>query len=262
MRDVLVLCYHAVSESWDADLAVKPDQLEGQIRHLLERGYRGATFHEAVTMPSAERTLAVTFDDGFRSVHDVAGPVLERLGVPATVFVPTDWVGAERPMVWPGIDHWMGTGFEHELVPMSWDEARGLQDRGWEIGSHTCSHPHLTECDDATLVAELTRSREVCAEELGRPCLTLAYPYGDLDSRVMAAAQDAGYAAAAALPSRFHAPLPLRWPRVGVYYGDSLPRFRRQASRGMRWLQVSPMWPATARGVQAIRRRGPRRAYG
>src|SRR5205807_6269636 len=70
--DVLVLCYHAISESWSSDLAVSPDLLEAQIRLLLGRGYRGATFYEAVTAPPAARTLAVTFVDGYRSVHDHA----------------------------------------------------------------------------------------------------------------------------------------------------------------------------------------------
>jgi peptidoglycan/xylan/chitin deacetylase (PgdA/CDA1 family) len=259
VADLLVLCYHAVSEHWEADLSIPPDELERQIGTLVKRGYHGATFTEAVTAPRAGRTLAVTFDDGYRSVKELAQPVLDALGVPATVFVPTDWIGRDAAMAWDGIDHWVGTEFEPELHPMDWDEARELEANGWEIASHTRSHPHLTRCDDDSLRRELAESREVCEERLGHPCPSIAYPYGDVDARVMAAAHDAGYSAAAALPDRFHEPLPLRWPRVGVYYGDSAARFRRQTSRGMRWLQVSPLWPATQRAVQAVRgRRRPR----
>jgi peptidoglycan/xylan/chitin deacetylase (PgdA/CDA1 family) len=258
--DVLVLCYHAVSERWDASLAVSPEELEGQVEYLLRRGYRGATFHDAVTSPRSDRTLAVTFDDGYKSVSELAGPILERLGVPGTVFVPTDWIGRDEPMVWPGIEQWGGGEFESELCPMTWDDARALQASGWEIGSHTCSHPHLTQCAADQLETELERSRAVCEAELGGPCVTLAYPYGDLDARVMAATSAAGYRAAAALPSRFHAPLPLSWPRVGVYHGQGMAKFRRHTSRGMRWLQVSPMWPAAVHGLRVVRRQ-PRRAY-
>jgi peptidoglycan/xylan/chitin deacetylase (PgdA/CDA1 family) len=256
--DLLVLCYHAVSEGWDADLSVTPESLERQIGMLLERGYRGATFTEAVTAMPARRTLAVTFDDGYRSVKELAEPVLTRLGVPATVFVPTDWIGRDEPMTWPGIDHWAGTEWEDELRPMDWDEARELESIGWEIGAHTCSHPHLTTCDDETLERELVESKRICEERLGSPCPSIAYPYGDVDARVMTAVHEAGYTTAAALPSRFHAPLPLRWPRVGVYHDDSLARYRRQISRGMRWLQVSPVWPAAQGVVQATRGRGTR----
>ena len=255
MADLLVLCYHAVSERWEADLSIPPDELEQQVASLLKRGYRGATFTDAVTAPRSGRTLAVTFDDGYRSVKTLAQPVLDSLGVPATVFVPTDWIGREEPMAWDGIDHWLATEFEPELHPMDWDEARELEANGWEIASHTCSHPHLTTCDDASLRRELEESRRICEERLGHSCASIAYPYGDVDARVMAAAHEAGYGAAAALPDRFHEPLPLRWPRVGVYYQDSHARFRRQTSRGMRWLQVSPLWPATQRAVQAVRGR-------
>ena len=50
----------------------------------------------------------MTFDDAYRSVYEQARPVLESLGVPATVFVPTALVGSERPMAWPGTDQWLG----------------------------------------------------------------------------------------------------------------------------------------------------------
>jgi len=87
MSDVLVLCYHAMSRDWGAGFSATPDRLEAQIGSLLERGYEGATFSDAVNRPLAERTLAVTFDDSYRSVIELAAPVLARLGVPGTVFV-------------------------------------------------------------------------------------------------------------------------------------------------------------------------------
>ncbi|HEX9093432.1 MAG TPA: hypothetical protein VF902_05565, partial [Coriobacteriia bacterium] len=67
MSDILVLCYHAVSEDWPADLAVTPGQLDDQIRYLTGRGYRGATFTEALTGHRSGRTVVVTFDDAFQS---------------------------------------------------------------------------------------------------------------------------------------------------------------------------------------------------
>ena len=134
MSDVLVLCYHAMSRAWGAGFSATPDRLEAQIGSLLERGYEGATFSDAVNRPLPERALAVTFDDSYRSVFELAAPVLARLGVPGTVFVPTAAAGSERPMAWPGIDHWLGGPHEQELMPMSWDELGELAKAGWEIG--------------------------------------------------------------------------------------------------------------------------------
>ena len=90
-------------------------------------------------------------------------------------------------MAWPGIDGWLGTEHEHELQPLSWDELRRLQDAGWEIGSHACSHPYLTRLGDDELERELGESRRRLETELGRPCRSLAYPYGDHDERVVRA---------------------------------------------------------------------------
>ena len=255
MSDVLVLCYHAVSERWPADLSVTPGALESQLSLLVRRGYVGATFSQAVESPPAERTLAVTFDDAYLSVFDLARPILAEHRLPGTVFVPTGHAGRPEPMSWPGIDHWLEGEHRDELLPMSWEQLHRLGAEGWEIGSHTRSHPRLTHLDEPSLDAELTGSKEELERRLHRPCRSIAYPYGDVDGRVVAAARSAGYATGAGLPGPFRRPEPLLWPRVGVYHGDSEARFRRQVTRTMRRLQGSPRaWSALARAVRLARR--------
>jgi peptidoglycan/xylan/chitin deacetylase (PgdA/CDA1 family) len=246
LTDVLVLCYHALSPTWDAALSTTPQRFERQIATLLRRGYRGATFTEAVTAPRRERVLVVTFDDAYRSVGELARPILDRYELPATVFAPTDQVGVEGPLRWPGIDRWIGGPHESELTPMSWAELRALAEHGWEIGSHTGSHPHLTQLDDDSLASELTRSKAACERELRAVCSSLAYPYGDVDDRVVAAAGRSGYTAAAALPSRWHPDHELRWPRIGVYHADDQRRFRLKISPLVRRLRRSGI-PAVGR---------------
>ena len=234
VTDVLVLCYHAVSERWPAELAVTPGALEAQLRALLERGYRTVTFSEAVAAPAPSRALAITFDDGYRSVLEAAFPVLERLGAVATVFVCTDFVDSGGQMTWDGISQWTDGPHGAELMPLSWDDLATLRAAGWEVGSHTRSHPFLTAIDDEALDAELRLSRARCGEALGDECRSLAYPYGDYDERVVAAAASAGYSAACVLPPRPTAPLPLSWPRVGIYRGDGAVAFRFKTSRSLR----------------------------
>jgi peptidoglycan/xylan/chitin deacetylase (PgdA/CDA1 family) len=124
------------------------------------------------------------------------------------------------------------------------DQLGELAEAGWEIGSHTCTHPHLDRVsDDAQLRAELVESKATVEERLGRDCATLAYPYGEYDERVIAAAEAAGYAAAGTLPARLHPARPLAWPRVGIYRGDDERRFRLKVSRVMRKLRGSRLWP-------------------
>jgi peptidoglycan/xylan/chitin deacetylase (PgdA/CDA1 family) len=243
MPDVLVLCYHALSERFPAPLSVTPDAFERQVGLLSRAGYRGATFEEAVRARSG-RTVAITFDDAYLSVLQLAKPLLDDAGFPATVYAPTAYLDTpERPLSWDGIEQWLGSEHERELLPMSWDQLGGLAEAGWEIGSHTRTHPHLTTLDDDTLREELVRSREEVEQRLGRGCPTIAYPYGDYDERVVQAAGAAGYSAAGTLPARLHGERPLAWPRVGVYHGDDERRFRMKISRAMRRLRGSRLWP-------------------
>jgi len=250
---VLVLCYHAVSEDWDAALSVTPDAFRRQLVALLSQGWVGAKFTDAVLDPPAPKTLAVTFDDAYDSVRLRAAPVLAELGLPGTVFVPTDWPGRGL-MQWPGIDQWTATPFKQELTPMSWEDLRVLSAADWEVGSHTCSHPHLPQLDADSIGHELSESRAVCQRQLGRPCRSVAYPFGEADDRVRAAAAAAGYDAAAGLWSRaFVSRDRFDWPRVGVWHREPDWRFR---------LKVSPV-PArmrasrAARALDWVRRRTP-----
>lgn len=254
---VLVLCYHGLSERWPEPTAVMPDRFEEQLALLQRHGYRAVTFSEAVSAPATERIVAVTFDDAPRSVATLAAPVMARLGVPGTVFVPTAFPDSGRPMAWPGQAGWVGTEYEHELACMSWDQLGELAERGWEIGSHTRSHPRLTQLEDERLEEELRGSREDCRERLGGSCATLAYPYGDWDERVAEAADDAGYRAAATTPREPARPLPLLWPRVGVYRQDSA---RRLAARIWRRGSVdgSPVAKGVDSALRAARRALPR----
>jgi peptidoglycan/xylan/chitin deacetylase (PgdA/CDA1 family) len=225
----ILLCYHAVSESWPAALSVTPQALERQLRLLGHRGYRGETFTDAVRAPEGARTMAVTFDDAYRSVFEVAFPILSRLGHRGTVFVPSAFADSDAPMAWPGIDQWLGGPHEAELLPMSWDQLRRLADAGWEIGSHSRTHPMLTQLDDQSVARELAGSRRECEEGIGRPCRSVAYPYGDHDERIVRAAREAGYAAGCSVYAP-HPPEPLCWPRIGVYHPDNGARFRLKVS--------------------------------
>ncbi len=246
MPEVIVLCYHAVSPTWEAGLSVTPDELERQVAHLLRRGWRPVTFAEAALAPSARRTLSITFDDAFASVKRYAAPILARRGVPATVFAPTAYMDGGRRLTWPGVEHWQQTGSADELQAMDWNDLKQLAELGWEIGSHTRTHPHLTSLDDARLTFELEASRGELSDRLGRSCQTIAYPYGSVDAHVVEVTKRAGYLAGAALSSRLEPLGPHRQPRVGIYHRDSWSRFRLKIAWPMRELRASRLWPGSA----------------
>jgi len=223
----LVLCYHAVSESWRSPLAVRPEQLQRQVSALLKSGYRATRFTEALTTNAGTRVFAITFDDAYASVISLALPILSQLGVPATVFVPTR---ADRNGIrdWEGIREWADTPWRSELSGASWAQLRELAAAGWEIGSHTRTHPDLTRVPDAQLRDELVGCREDCEAMLETPCTSIAYPYGLVDDRVVESSRQAGYRAGAALAVEGafgKSREPMCWPRLSVYQGDGTARF-------------------------------------
>lgn len=243
VSELLVLCYHAVSDSWPSPAAISTAGLRGQVRYLLKRGYSPVTLSTALGEAAPRKAMAITFDDAYVSILEAGLPVLDALGVPATVFVPTDAAGDAGLMTWSELRQWVGGEHEHELRCMSWDQLRTLPGRGWEIGSHTCSHPHLTKIGAEEAAAELRASRAACEDAMQRPCASLAYPFGSYDRGVMDLVAAAGYEAAVTLDERIAAPLrgrgPLEVPREAIYRSTGWPIFAAKTSHLVRRIRVS-----------------------
>ncbi len=248
MSGLLVLCYHAVSETWPSPAAIAPPRLHAQLAYLLRRGYRPLTLSAALAEGAPRKAVVVTFDDAYTSILDAGLPVLESLGVPATVFVPTDAASEAGQMEWSELAQWVGGEHEHELRCMSWAQLRTLAERGWEIGSHTCSHPRLTEVGAERMESELSLSRAACEEETQQPCATLAYPFGSYDATVIDAVTAAGYAAAVTLDERIVQPLhgrgPLEVPREAIYRSTGWGIFIAKTARPVRRIRMSAAYAA------------------
>jgi peptidoglycan/xylan/chitin deacetylase (PgdA/CDA1 family) len=194
-RRSLVLCYHAVSPTWEHRLCIQPDRLLRQVR-ALSRFWK----------------VHVTFDDAFRSAATVF-PALQRSGVTLEIFVCTKYALVGAPLRIPEL----AGDDPRQLATMNWDELREHADRGVSIGSHAVSHPHLTTLSAEELRRELGDSKEEIEHRLGRPCRDLAYPYGEHDERVREEARAAGYARGYAL----------RGSRSDAYAAPRLDLYRR-----------------------------------
>lgn len=228
MGELLVLCYHAIDDAWNHDMSIRPADLRVHLGMLRRRGYLPSTFSEAVLAPRHERTVAVTFDDAFASVYTEAFPILRDLGFFGTLFVPTAFPGPGNALSWPGFDP--GPCRLGQLRPATWSQIAEMADAGWEIGSHSRTHPRLGQLDDATLRAEIFDSKSECEDHVQRPCRSLAYPFGQFDRRVLDVVAEAGYVTAASLDRRTR-PHNLAIARIGVYRRDRRVRFVAKTSR-------------------------------
>jgi peptidoglycan/xylan/chitin deacetylase (PgdA/CDA1 family) len=219
MERPLILAYHAISASWENSLAVREEELLHHLTLLKRRGYEGLTFAQSELLRRQRRLprrpLVITFDDGFASVLN-ARRIVAAAGYPATVFVVARSVELGKPLSWPGL----GQASQDELAPLSWNDLESLVGAGWEVGSHTMSHPLLTRLQGQALERELAESRRIIARHVGS-CETVAYPYGIADERVAQSAQAAGYTAGCVLVHSHRVDEPYRRPRVNIARGDS-----------------------------------------
>lgn len=175
--------------------------------------------------------VAITFDDARDNFVANALPVLERLGLPCTMFTPSGLLG--RP----------GHVSAAELAAMA--------GRGVDIGAHSRSHLRLAEQDDVTVDDEVRGSKQDLEDLLGQPVRYFAYPYGSVDGRVRDAVVAAGFdAAVLSEPGRVtgstdrhllyrSAPdsrMTLAWFDVMALGGDDVLRLPQAARRPLRWV--------------------------
>jgi peptidoglycan/xylan/chitin deacetylase (PgdA/CDA1 family) len=218
VRSPLVLCYHATSETWEHSLSIPPAMVARQLSWLL-RLYRPASL--ADVLAGARGSVHVTFDDAFRSITGVV-PTLRELGMPATVFACSEYADDGKPLAVPELAD-EARAHPAELATMAWDDLRELAEAGIEVGSHTVTHAHLVDLPDTELERELRESRVRIEDELGAPCRYLAYPFGESDRRVRAAATAAGYRAAFALRADRRRDT-FAFPRLGLWRHDRIRR--------------------------------------
>jgi peptidoglycan/xylan/chitin deacetylase (PgdA/CDA1 family) len=117
------------------------------------------------------RELAITFDDGYRDNFDNAVPVLEKLSLPATFFVVTEWIGTDVVPWWD-----RAQGVRHPW--MTWDQVRRLHGKGFDVGLHARTHIDLGRASEAEARGEILDARRELGRQLAAPVELFAYPYG------------------------------------------------------------------------------------
>jgi peptidoglycan/xylan/chitin deacetylase (PgdA/CDA1 family) len=181
-RPVPILMYHVIAKAPAGapypQLYVGEADFASQMRWLDRHGYRAVTqrdvwnhWHRGAALP--RKPIVISFDDGYRSVAEAALPHL-------------------RSRAWPGV---LNLTVKNLRVAggLSEFDVRRLLSSGWELASHTLTHPDLTGLHNAALTRELKKSREVLQRRFGVPVDFFCYPAGRYDSRVIRAVRRAGY---------------------------------------------------------------------
>jgi len=181
-----ILLYHHIglsSSQAASTYYISPDDFEAQMKALLDWGYTSISISQlvgAITRGAAlpDRPVVITFDDGNLDVYTNAFPIMQKYGFTGVMYIVVNELRA---------DGYLGV-----------DQIKEMAAAGWEVGSHSMSHPHLPLNHDR-LNFEIAQSRIDLQEMLGIPVTSFAYPFGETDPVVSQHVQDYGYTSAVGL---------------------------------------------------------------
>lgn len=252
---MLILAYHRVNPEVRDGLSISPDTFREQLTTLVERGWRTAVLEEVLgDGPSSlpDRTFAVTLDDGYQDNYFHAKPVLEEMGVRATVYLVSSMIDSDRPFPWlklTGPDDF--DELDLHMTSAQLEESRGV----FTYGSHTVTHPMLSDLDTDSAREEIEVSKRDLETRFGTEISTFCYPAGNFSAQTLDLVREAGYRAAVVTPNR-HIPETMHTlHRVGIYSHITPRLFALKTSRLFETAQRNRVfWESRAR-VSALRAR-------
>jgi peptidoglycan/xylan/chitin deacetylase (PgdA/CDA1 family) len=243
-RRATVIAYHAVGHCAAGDdhhnLFVGVDEFAAQMDYLARRR-KVVTLEDvaAQRVPEGKPVVAITFDDGYKSVLRAAGPILERHGFPATVFVPTRWIGQTNGWI-------ESTPCDVEIMDVA--ELQRAESRGIRVESHGHAHIDYSAVSLDEAVSDVDASVSCIEKIVGRRPTLFAYPYGRESDVGRRAVAEAGMKAAFTIDAR-HAGS-LAWGRVQITPLDGIRLFAIKTSG--RYLQLRTA-PPVASAYSAVR---------
>lgn len=172
-----VMMYHYVrfvdagADPLGYNLSIEPPTFDQQMQWLTDNDVQTVHVSDVLRLGKApERAVILVFDDGYKDFYTEAYPILQKHGLTATVAVITDRIDAE--------------GYLSEA------DINELLNNGFEIVSHTHSHPQLTDLGSESLHLELAESQKILKEKFGIDTKALVYPIGKYNQTVMQATKD------------------------------------------------------------------------
>lgn len=177
----IIVAFHRVEDRLPEDGLTRNSRDFESFCRFFKTHFDVTTLDDVVTRLEQKKsiagTVAITFDDGYLGNFEVAAPILKKLGLPATFFVATRFIGSD-------VVPWWDRDLPFQPGWMTWDHVRELDREGFEIGAHTKTHVDLGVIDGEAAEEEIRGSRDDLRTELGREATLFAYPYGQVKNMI------------------------------------------------------------------------------
>lgn len=223
-----VLMLHSIAKPEKQNQKVvhlSPERFRRFMGWLKRTGFRSILPTEWQDCTASGRRVILTFDDGYDDFLSEAHPVLDSVGFSATVFIVVDRIGKTNE--WDA-----SRGFRSRRL-LSLRQIRELHRQGVHFGSHTLTHPWLTNLSDQDLEREISGSKHKLEDLLGAEVPCFSYPWGIADIRVRGAVARAGYKVAVSTQEGLNCwEDPLYLKRINICEVDTLPEFALKVSTG------------------------------
>ncbi len=228
-----VLTYHSIDDSQSV-ISTPPAVFTRQMEYLWQQGYQTISAAELVaaiqgSFKPPEKSVLLTFDDGYENLYSEAFPVLERLRFKAIVFLITDYCGK--------LNEWSdGAASLARRQMLSWSQIKEMSKYNIEFGAHTATHADLTKLTPTQAAEEMVKSKVTIQEVLGLESRTFAYPYGKMNALVKETAQQHFAAAFSTRLGKVNRLCDLHLiRRVDMYYLQNEAIFRALSSTPFDW---------------------------
>jgi len=178
---VPILEYHCVDDVPPSTYSVATKEFKAQINELATQGYHAVTMSTIGKVLSGQATLpvkpiAITFDDGCQNLYTKAFPILASNGYAATAYIITGATNDKNT----GTAAQLGENADSAPIQyLTWPELNKMISAGWDVESHSESHPFLSRIDSQNQIYELLYSKLDILANTGHTATSFAYPYGD-----------------------------------------------------------------------------------
>ncbi|MBU1109086.1 MAG: polysaccharide deacetylase family protein [Candidatus Riflebacteria bacterium] len=241
--DIAGFCYHQIEPVASGKFSLSLEKFTAQLEYLHQRSYKTLNSEELLAAlasdgPQIDKSVIITFDDGFLNVYNYAFPVMKKFGFKGIVCIYPSFIGSKSAM--------------------SWQQLQELIDAGWSVECHSMSHSNLAshyadlELEKKFLDKEIIASRDIIENRLKNKVRFMVWPYGVYTDRTLKLVRDSGFAGAITVDggASYKGLSPYQVKRQVIYSTDDMNKFLIRF--GMSALPASQQYPEPGQVVAQL----------